>query len=97
MRNVNLFIKRTFDMLISSMGILVMCPCWIVIFVVMKITMPGPVLFKQERIGKNLSKFTVLKFRTMKVDKDAEDNFRVEKDDSRITKFGSLLRRTKFA
>ena len=69
-----------------------------------KITMPGPVFFKQERIGKDLKPFAVYKFRSMKVGADEEKVKLMEKnevkglfkmkDDPRITKFGKLLRRS---
>ena len=57
--------------------------------------MPGPIFFKQDRIGKNFRIFSVLKFRTMKVDQEAEKNFKIERDKERITFLGNILRRTK--
>lgn len=57
--------------------------------------MPGPIFFKQERVGKNFEPFMVLKFRTMRVDKEAEKNFSFEKDLDRITVLGKFLRRSK--
>ena len=57
--------------------------------------MPGPVFFKQDRVGKKFKVFSVLKFRTMRVDQDAEKNFKIEKDKERITFLGNILRRTK--
>lgn len=95
LRKINLLIKRIFDIVTSLIGIAVCCPFWIVIVILMKITMPGPILFKQERVGKQFKPFMVLKFRTMKVDMEAEKNFAVEKDKERITTLGKILRRTK--
>ncbi len=95
MRTINLFIKRAADILISLAGVLVLVPIWFVIVVLMKVTMPGPVFFRQSRVGKNFKLFDVLKFRTMKVDKEAEQNFRIEKDKDRITPLGQFMRRTK--
>lgn len=95
MRAFQLKIKRLTDFLISSICIVIALPFWLVIIIVIKVTMPGPVLFKQERIGKNFKPFQVLKFRTMKVDKEAEKNFMIEKDLERITPLGCFLRRSK--
>lgn len=94
-RKIQIFIKRIFDVLISGITILVILPLWLLIIISIKITMPGPIFFKQERVGKNFKTFKVLKFRTMKVDKEAEENFRIEKDQERITSLGKVLRRTK--
>lgn len=94
-RNLNLLIKRFFDILISSIGIIICVPFWVVIVILIKVLMPGPVFFKQDRIGKKFRIFSVLKFRTMKVDKDAEKNFKIEKDKERMTFLGNILRRTK--
>ena len=57
--------------------------------------MPGPILFKQERVGKNGILFNILKFRTMKVDRKAEATHDSSKDAERTTPVGKLLRRTK--
>lgn len=95
MRQFQLLLKRCFDIIISGVCILVLLPFWLVIIILMKITMPGPILFKQERVGKNFEFFMILKFRTMKVDIEAEKNFKIEKDLQRITALGRVLRRTK--
>ena len=94
-RKIQIFIKRFFDILISGISILIISPLWLLIILLMKLTMPGPIFFKQERVGKNFKIFMIFKFRTMKVDKEAEDNFRIEKDQERLTPLGKLLRRTK--
>lgn len=94
-RKINFFIKRTFDIIMSSVGIVICLPFWIIIVIFMKLTMPGPIFFKQERVGKDFKVFSILKFRSMRVDKDAEKNFAVEKDKERITALGKILRRTK--
>ena len=94
-RKLNLLVKRFFDIIISSIGIIICALFWFVIVILIKVLMPGPIFFKQDRIGKNFKIFSVLKFRTMKVDRDAEKNFKIEKDKERITFFGNILRRTK--
>ena len=95
MRSIQLIIKRCFDILASGVCILILLPFWLLIIILMKITMPGPIFFKQERVGKNFKPFMILKFRTMKVDKEAEKNFSFERDLDRITALGKFLRRSK--
>ena len=95
MRTLQLFIKRGFDILVSAIAVIILLPFWLIIVIIMKITMPGPVFFRQERIGRNFVAFDVLKFRSMTVDTNAEKNFDVKKDVQRTTSFGKLLRRSK--
>lgn len=94
-RKINLFIKRTVDILGSGMGLLILSPILLVTALLIKITMPGPVFFKQVRVGKYKKTFSILKFRTMKVDLDAEKNHDTSKDEERKTVLGNILRRTK--
>lgn len=94
-RKVNLAIKRLFDILVSVIGIILCSPVWGIIFFVMKITMPGPIFFKQERVGKKFELFSVIKFRSMRIDEESERNFQIQNDKNRITWFGNILRRTK--
>lgn len=94
-RKINLFFKRGIDILGSGVGLICFCPIFILCFILIKKSMPGPAFFKQERVGKNKRLFLVLKFRTMKVDKAAEENFDFQKDAERITPLGRFLRRTK--
>jgi lipopolysaccharide/colanic/teichoic acid biosynthesis glycosyltransferase len=95
MKGFQLIFKRVFDVASSGLAILLLCPFWAIVVLLMKCTMPGPVFFKQERIGRHFVPFRVLKFRTMKVDRDAERNFRIEKDAERVTPLGRFLRRVK--
>ncbi len=95
MRKIQLLIKRLFDIIISAVGVILLLPVWLILIAIMEITMPGPVFFTQERVGKKFKVFKILMFRTMKVDKDAEANFKIEKDLERLTGFGKILRRTK--
>lgn len=84
--------KRTFDIIVSSLFLLLFF-WWILIIVaiIMKITMPGPIFFKQKRSGLDGKDFWCYKFRSMKVNKDA-DKVQATKDDPRKTKFGNLMR-----
>lgn len=94
-RNINLFLKRIVDILVSLSGTVFCLPIWIVIIIFIKVTMPGPIFFKQERIGKNFKPFSILKFRSMRVDKYAEENHIFSKDKERVTTVGKFLRRSK--
>jgi len=87
------FFKRLIDCLLSLAGLVICCIPMLVIAVMIKTT-KGPVIFKQERLGKNEKHFTVYKFRTM-VDKAYEKGgLATRSDDPRITKVGAFLRRT---
>lgn len=88
-------IKRGADIAISIMGLLVLFPLYVSVALAIKITMPGPVFFLQKRAGKNNESFCIFKFRTMKVDNEAEKSFDTSKDTARITALGRFLRRTK--
>ncbi len=94
-RSVNLIIKRTIDILGSSVGLLVISPVLLISMLLIKITMPGPIFFFQERVGKGGKLFKIFKLRTMKVDKEAEKRFDSSKDAERTTKLGKFLRRFK--
>lgn len=95
MRNINLFIKRAADLLFSGIGCLILLPLFLVVALVIKITMPGPVFFKQERVAKDGKLFSILKFRSMKVDREAESTHDDTRDAERTTAFGKFLRRSK--
>ena len=87
------FFKRLTDCLLSLAGLVVCCIPMLFIAIMIKTT-KGPVIFKQERLGKNEKHFTVYKFRTM-VDKAYEKGgLATRSNDPRITKVGAFLRRT---
>jgi undecaprenyl phosphate N,N'-diacetylbacillosamine 1-phosphate transferase len=96
MRFVNLFLKRSIDILGSGIGLIVILPLLIIIALLIKITSPGPVFFFQERLGRNGKVFRIIKFRTMVVNAEKlGDGLRVKDDsDLRITKIGKFLRAT---
>ena len=87
--------KRFYDFVLSFIGILVLSPIFIILFLLIKIDSKGPVLFKQKRIGRNKKQFYILKFRTMKIDtpKDIPTHL-LENPDQWITVMGKFLRRT---
>lgn len=90
---VNKFIKRSFDIAFSSLVLLFSPIIFIPVAIGIKLTSPGPVFFSQKRTGLNGEPFNCLKFRTMRVNKDA-DSVQATKNDPRKTAFGDFLRRT---
>ncbi len=67
-----LFIKRAMDIIIASAAVFILSPVFIAAALAIKLTSPGPVLFKQERMGLHGRRFNLLKFRTMRIDADKE-------------------------
>ena len=90
----NRFIKRTFDIVFSLCFLCTLFPIiYAIVAIVIKITSPGPIFFKQKRHGLNGQEFWCYKFRSMKVNKDA-DKLQATKNDPRKTKFGDFMRKT---
>ena len=98
------FGKRTVDLVLASLGLLVLAPYFVYVAIRIKLDSPGPVFFRQARIGRREEPFTLLKFRTMDEDADARKaevaalNTRTDglfkvKDDPRVTRYGRRLRR----
>ena len=89
----NAVIKRIIDIIGSAILILVTFPLMLIVALIIKITSPGPVLFRQKRVGKMGEPFTMLKFRSMKVNDNSDDTWTTDTD-NRKTKFGTFIRRT---
>lgn len=90
------FFKRFFDIVLSLFALIVLLIPMLIIAVIVKLTSPGSVLYKQERLGKDGVSFEIIKFRLMYA--DAENNGAQWSDgenDERITLFGKFLRRTR--
>ena len=87
-----LFIKRLLDFVLSLIALIILSPVILIVAILVKIKLGSPVLYKQERPGKNEKIFKMYKFRTMTNEKDEEGNLLT--DDIRLTKFGKLLRST---
>lgn len=92
---LNLLIKRVFDIVVSFLGLMVLCIPSIVIAVVIKVTSDGPVFYRQKRIGRFGRPFMIVKFRTMFLDSEKEGSITTSKD-RRITFIGRILRILKF-
>lgn len=91
---VNRLLKKTFDLCFSLLVILLIFP-WLfpLIVLIIKLESPGPVLFKQERSGRDNRSFTCWKFRSMMLNSSA-DNKQAKKGDRRVTRFGAFMRKT---
>ncbi len=89
------YMKRGIDCILSLIGLIILSPILLIIAVIIKVTSPGPILFRQERVGKNNKHFRIMKFRTMRIDtpKDCPTHL-LENPDQYITKIGHILRKT---
>lgn len=88
-------IKRIFDIIMSTFGLLITAPFLVLIAIAIKMDSTGPILFKQIRVGKNEKEFKILKFRTMIIDAEKKGMQITVGKDSRITKVGHFLRKVK--
>jgi exopolysaccharide biosynthesis polyprenyl glycosylphosphotransferase len=98
-------VKRIFDLVCTSIGLLAVAPLMIVVAVAIKLNSPGPVLFRQQRVGRYGTRFRIFKFRTMVRDaetlkdslrdrNEAQEGLFKIADDPRVTGLGRLLRKT---
>ncbi|HLZ41963.1 MAG TPA: sugar transferase [Candidatus Sulfotelmatobacter sp.] len=87
--------KRVFDLVVSVIGLLLSFPFLLVIALAVKLNSPGPVLFRQTRVGKLGREFEIFKFRSMTVDAEKHGAAITSARDPRVTSVGALLRRTK--
>ncbi len=102
---VALLLKRAFDMFSSAIAVLLLSPAFVATAIAVKLDSPGPVFFRQTRVGKNGRPFKMLKFRSMHIDAEARlESLRAQneasgpvfkmKDDPRVTRVGRFIRRT---
>ena len=89
------YLKRLIDILLSAAGILVLSPVLLILVIAIKLDSPGPVLFRQKRVGLHKSHFYILKFRTMRIDtpKDCPTHL-LENPEQYITSIGKFLRKS---
>lgn len=85
---------RSVDIIVATLGLVLGAPLWLLIAIAVKLSSPGPVLFRQERVGRGGRIFQILKFRTM-VDAPSCSQLTVGDCDPRVTRFGAFLRRCK--
>ena len=88
----NAMVKRMFDIVSSAVLLVVTSPVMLVCAVGTKLSSPGPVLFRQERVGQNRKNFTMLKFRSMRLTGTENTGWSTD-EDPRKTKFGSFMRK----
>lgn len=88
------YVKRAIGVLLSVCGFIICAIPMLIIVILIKLDSKGPALFKQKRLGKNQKEFTVYKFRTMCEHAYEMGGVAIRSDDARITKIGSILRRT---
>lgn len=87
--------KRLFDLVLSTLGLLVLAPLLLLMALAIKLDSSGPVFFRQERVGRFGKPFRIHKFRTMRHDPAGKGPQITVGADSRITRVGGFLRRTK--
>ena len=89
------YIKRLIDFILSLLGTIILSPILLILILLIKITSPGPVFFKQKRVGIHKTYFNIYKFRTMRIDtpKDTPTHL-LENPDQYITSIGKILRKT---
>ncbi len=94
-KSIYIPIKRIIDFILSFLGLIILSPIFLVLMLAIKIDSPGPILFKQKRVGIHKTHFNILKFRTMKIDtpKDMPTHM-LENPEQYITKVGKFLRKT---
>lgn len=86
------YVKRILDIILSLSAIMILSPVLLVLYILVRVKLGSPVLFKQERPGRNENIFTLCKFRTMTDKRDEKGE--LLPDEVRLTKFGKLLRST---
>ncbi|MDU2291432.1 MAG: sugar transferase [Clostridium celatum] len=87
-------LKRVFDFFMSLIAIIILSPVILIVALAVKFTSPGPMLFKQRRIGKDNVEFEIYKFRTMRIDTPNVPTHLLENPDQWITPVGKFLRKT---
>ncbi|KQM93091.1 hypothetical protein ASE70_14570 [Sphingomonas sp. Leaf22] len=89
------FAKRAFDLAVCVPALIALAPALLLTALLIKLDSPGPVLFRQRRVGRGNEFFDILKFRSMRVENcDADGNVSTRRDDDRITRVGYFIRRT---
>lgn len=90
----DLFIKRTFDIIVATMGLVVLSPLFLLISIAIKLDSRGPIFFRQVRHGFNNEEIRVFKFRSMTCLEDGSEFKPAAKNDPRVTQIGRIIRRT---
>ena len=89
------FGKRMLDIILSGCGIVVLAPVYLILAIAIKVDDPGPVFFRQKRVGLHKSHFNIMKFRTMKMETPRDmPTHLLENPEQYITRVGKVLRKT---
>lgn len=89
------FVKRLIDLILSALGLIVLSPVFLILSILIKIDDPGPVFFRQKRVGIHKTYFNILKFRTMKMETPHDmPTHLLANPDQYITRVGRFLRKT---
>ena len=89
-------LKRLFDIVVSILVLVLLSPVYLITSLIVKLSSPGPVFYVQERIGKGGRPFKMAKFRSMRVDAEADCTPQLSSDDDpRITRFGKFMRKVR--
>lgn len=89
-----MLIKRLFDFVAASLGLVILAPLFAAVACWIKLDAPGPVFFRQQRIGRQGVPFSIFKFRTMRADTESRGQI-TTRNDARVTRAGRFLRRYK--
>lgn len=89
-----LFVKRLFDIFASGIALIILIPIWLIAIIGIEISDPGPCFYLAKRVGKDNKIFKMYKFRSMRVDKNADEKS-LRPDQDRIFPFGRFIRRAK--
>ena len=90
----NVVLKRAMDLIGAATALVLAAPLMLFVSILIKLTSPGPVLYKQERMGLDGRPFTMLKFRTMRIDQPGDIILLTPPNDQRATPIGRILRRS---
>src|SRR6202012_1286362 len=90
-----MLLKRGFDIIFSLTALVLGLPVYVLIYLITKVSSPGPAFFKQERIGLNGKPFTMYKFRSMNVDAELTGPQLSSTNDQRAGKWGKFMRKTR--
>jgi lipopolysaccharide/colanic/teichoic acid biosynthesis glycosyltransferase len=93
MASWQLALKRLFDFVFALLGLVISSPLLLLIFVILVLQRDGKPIFSQERIGRNGTPFQIYKFRTMRLDAENGTPILAQKEDSRLTSIGKVLRK----
>lgn len=89
------FVKRLFDIVASGLGLIVLCPLFLVLAIWIKLDSKGPIFYRQVRVGRHNKDFGIFKFRSMRVGSDKGSLVTIGGQDTRITRAGCFIRKYK--